>query len=258
MLRRCCPPLAEDAVHVWHQRTDRFDQDPAFVDAFHKLLSPGEQTRFAQIRRPGDRFVYLLSRAMMRTVLAQYVDSACENLAFGANDFGKPILTPSERPAVHFNLTHSRGAIALAVSATCEVGIDIEDRYRAVEFRALADRFFSEPEACYLRGLEGERLRDAFFAIWTLKEAFVKGIGRGLSFPLDAFCFDLDVHRLIAFRPLADYVATDWGFRQFELDDQHSGALAIRGRHAEEVCVQFYEWDAHFGTDATTGEGERS
>lgn len=248
MLARCCPPLAENSVHVWHQRTDRLG-DSAFANTLERLLSPAERTRIAQIRRPSDQLVYLLSRAMMRTVLAQYLESTCDQIAFGANGFGKPILTSCKQPSLHFNLTHSRGAVALAVSATREVGIDIEDRHRAVEFRALADRFFAEPEARHLRDLEGECLRDAFFAIWTLKEAFVKGIGRGLSFPLDAFCFDLDVHRLRAFRPLADFVSTDWHFRQFELDDQHPGALAIRGQEADEVCVQFYEWHAHFGAD---------
>ena len=57
--------------------------------------------------------------------------------------------------------------------------------------------------------LPSEERGPTFFAIWTLKEAFVKGIGRGISFPLDAFCFDLDGARLVRFRPLADFVSRD-------------------------------------------------
>ncbi len=246
MLSHCnSPPLRENVVHVWQQRTESLG-DWAFADPLREVLSPSEQTRLAQIRRDADRAIYYVSRLMMRTVLARYLDCSCENIAFGANDYGKPVLKVSDPPSVHFNLTHSRGAVALAVSLNREVGIDIEDRRRTVEYMALAERFFAPSETTHLRGLLGDSVREAFFAIWTLKEAYVKGIGRGLSFPLDAFCFDLDAHRLLAFRPLADFVATDWRFRQFELSDRHCGALAVRGHLDDEVCVEFFDWEDHF------------
>jgi 4'-phosphopantetheinyl transferase len=145
---------------------------------------------------------------------------------------------------LRFNLTHSRGAVALAVSGGREVGIDIEERRRVVEYLQLAERFFSADEARHLRRLAPEQRGEAFFAIWTLKEAFVKGIGRGLTFPLDAFCFDLEVDRLVRFRPLADFVSPDWHFTHFDLGAHHRGALAVQDLAGRAVTVLMRDWAA--------------
>jgi 4'-phosphopantetheinyl transferase len=211
------------------------------------LLSAQELQRMNCYRHERDRTLFLWARGLVRTVLASYLDCACHEMRFAANDFGKPVLVAEGRPTLHFNLTHSRGAIALAVSGGREVGIDVEERRRPVEHLALAERFFSEPEARHLRGLHPDELPAAFFAMWTLKEAFVKGIGRGLTFPLEAFCFDMEGCRLRAFRPLAHFVACDWHFHQFDLGERHCGALAVRGAGA---TIEMRDWAAAFVPDA--------
>ena len=205
--------------------------------------------RLARYRQESDRLLYLLSRGLMRTVLASYLDCECAAIGYTSSAHGKPLLNVEApvadapgAPRLHFNLTHSHGAIALAVSREREVGIDIESRYRPTEYLLLAERFFTIEESSHLQSLHGAQRRDAFFAIWTLKEAFVKGIGRGLSFPLDAFCFELDLNRFIAFKPLADFVSADWHFQQFDLSDQHCGAVAVQQRADETVRIEFREW----------------
>ena len=230
-------------VHIWHFRADQLS-DASAADA---LLAPDERARMNVYRRPHDARMYLLCRAMMRTVLSRYLGCDCADLRFTANAFGKPILDGAHF-ALHFNLSHSHGIAALAVSVDRAVGIDIEDRTRAIDHLALAERFFPAEEAQQLRALRGDQLRDAFFSIWTLKEAFVKGIGQGLTFPLDAFCFDLDVDRLIAFRPLADFVSPDWQFQQFDLTDRHRGAVAVQAQSGEVVRIVMHEWgsEAHW------------
>ncbi len=231
--------IGADEVHVWHLHADRATE-PADL---RTLLSAQELERMNRYRHERDRTLFLWARGLVRTVLASYLDCACDELRFAANDFGKPILQVRGPQPLHFNLTHSRGAVALAVSGGREVGIDVEERHRSVEYLALAERFFAEPEARHLRGLPPNELPGAFFAIWTLKEAFVKGIGRGLTFPLEAFCFDLDGCRLRAFRPLADFVERDWNFHQFDLGERHCGALAVRGAGA---TIEMRDWAAVF------------
>jgi 4'-phosphopantetheinyl transferase len=109
------------------------------------------------------------------------------------------------------------------------VGVDVEERSRKVDYLGLAERYFASDEARYLTTLPEEQRGDAFFAIWTLKEAYVKGIGRGLTFPLDVFAFELAASRLIAFRALMDFVDCDWQFHQFDMGEQHCGAVAVQG-----------------------------
>ena len=200
--------------------------------------------RYGQER---DRLMHLLSRAMMRTVLASYLGCASADLRFSANAHGKPILHAEDGPPrLHFNLTHKAGTVALAVSGDREVGIDIEERRRVVEYLQLAERFFCADEARHLRQLPPAQVSEAFFAIWTLKEAFVKGIGRGLTFPLDAFCFDLEIDRFVRFRPLADFVSPDWHFTQFELGERLRGALAVQCPAGDAVTIEMRDWAVAF------------
>jgi 4'-phosphopantetheinyl transferase len=246
MLHRPSHTIGPDEVHVWHVLADHLT-DPAARDAIYALLSPQEQERMTCLRRTRDQTLFLLARGLMRTVLASYLDCKCHEVRFAANDYGKPILhADSRHPPLQFNLTHSRGAAALAVSRDREVGIDVEERQRPVEYLALAQRFFAAAEARHLQELREEQRGEAFFAIWTLKEAFVKGIGRGLSFPLDAFCFDLEVNRLIRFRPLADFVSCDWQFHQFDLGERHCGALAVQNPVGSDVTIEMRNWPTAF------------
>jgi 4'-phosphopantetheinyl transferase len=200
------------------------------------------------LRRERDRTLFLLSRALMRTVLASYLQCSGHDVRFCSNDFGKPILHAEVcgSAGLHFNLTHSRGAVALAVSRGREVGVDVEERGRQVEHLALAERFFAPAEAKHLQDLCEEERGPAFFAIWTLKEAFVKGIGRGLSFPLDAFCFELELDRLVGFRPLADFVSPDWHFQQFDMGDRHCGAVAVQTPPGAKVQITLRDWREAF------------
>ncbi|MBI2807960.1 MAG: 4'-phosphopantetheinyl transferase superfamily protein [Planctomycetes bacterium] len=247
--------MATDEVHVWHLLAEQVAA-PNLLEVARGLLADDERQRMNCFRQERDRLLFLLSRVLMRTVLASYLGCDAREVRFGADDHGKPILhagAPGVPPVartsgspLQFNLTHSRGAVALAVSGGCDVGVDIEERQRSVEYLALAERFFAPAEAAHLRALPVEHLPAAFFAVWTLKEAYVKGIGRGLSFPLDAFCFDLDVTRLLRFRPLADFVSPDWHFQQFELGERHCGAVAVQNPGGGAINITLRDWREAF------------
>jgi 4'-phosphopantetheinyl transferase len=245
MLHRPRHTIGEHEIHVWHLFADELTDD-ATQNALRDLLNSAELDRMARLRSEADRTLYLLSRGLTRTVLASYLGCQGGDVRFAASDFGKPILHADHQPRVIFNLTHSGGAAALAVSSGREVGIDIEQRERDVDFLALAQRFFAAAEAEHLVSLSDEQRRRAFFAIWTLKEAFVKGIGRGLTFPLDAFCFDLELDRLLRFRPLAASVSPHWHFQQFSLGDDHSGAVAVQTSEANKLHIVMRDWRSTF------------
>jgi 4'-phosphopantetheinyl transferase len=251
-LHRPCHIIGAEEVHIWNLLADGIP--PTLLDDLGSMLSSDEKTRAVVFRHERDRVLFVLSRVLLRTVLASYLDCGIGDIRLIANEFGKPVLatTPPARAGgslgtegslgLHFNLTHSRGAVALAVGKR-EVGVDVEERRRKVEYLALAERFFAPSEWRYLQTLADDDVPPAFFAIWTLKEAFVKGIGRGLSFPLDAFCFDLAGDRLLRFRPLADFVAPDWHFQQFKVGDHHCGAVAVQGGPAR---IEQRDWASAF------------
>jgi 4'-phosphopantetheinyl transferase len=236
--------LGPDAVHVWRLHADDV-AEPALLRRFEALLSPEESERYVRFGHKRTRREFLLARGLARTVLASYAGVAPSDLRFQADAFGKPtLLAPTADPRLHFNISHSHGAIVCAAAMGRQVGIDVEDGSRRVQYLDLAERYFAPAEVAHLHGLPIADRRAAFFAIWTLKEAFVKAIGQGLSFALDSFAFELDVDRLLRFQPPASLPGS-WRFFQFEPTPRHRGALAVEC-NGREVRVMMRDWSNVF------------
>lgn len=158
------------------------DVGPALFAGYHALLDAQEQQRLTRFHIDGARREYLLSRALLRTALAAQFGTEPAALRFVSDDDGKPQLA-APFSDWHFNLSHSAEWVALALSGTGPVGIDIESHARPNDLAAIARRFFSQAEnAALQRDPPGSALWiERFFAIWTLKEAHAKALGCGLS-----------------------------------------------------------------------------
>ena len=81
-------------------------------------------------------------------------------------------------PSVH--------GIAFIAIASDIIGVDIERIDRDVDCAAVAETVFSSKEIEQLHSTAAERQRDAFFATWTRKEAYLKATGLGFSSDLPA------------------------------------------------------------------------
>lgn len=171
--------LAPEPVHL----------APTLAASWAALLSPDERLRWQRFARDEDRCRFLLVRALVRRVLARELDLPPQDLYFRADTHGKPRVGSSAAPPMHFNLSHTRGLSVLAVSRQAEVGVDVEALARKVDLLALARRYFATSEVQALEALAPQPQRELFFALWTLKEAWVKAKGLGLRVPLDEFSF---------------------------------------------------------------------
>lgn len=167
----------------------------ATAQRFSGWLSPDEQERWQRFRLEGDRQRFLLARALVRSVLAAYVQQLPQALQFARNRYGKPELVQVDAdPAQHlkFNISHTQGLLVLAVTLADEIGVDVESTTREAEMLALAERYFAASEVSMLRAAAPLQLRELFFRLWTLKEAYVKARGLGLQLGLDSFAFGFD------------------------------------------------------------------
>ena len=170
------PPLAADDPEVW-----TFDLDTdGEVD--ESVLSAGEAARADRFHFDVDRVRFRRRRARLRHLLAGYCRQSPEQLVFGANEFGKPNVAGFEH--VHFNSTSSDGAGAVAVCRH-QVGVDLEKIDPSPSDLDVARRLFAREE------LAAQRDPGDFFRCWSRKEAYVKVIGHGLSFPLDSFAIEV-------------------------------------------------------------------
>ena len=181
-------------VHVWCRATDALSGDD--LRAADATLSDDERERCVRFVRPDDRRDFAAAHDLLRRALSTFENREPGEWAFAAGGHGKPMLDPL-MGGLHFNLSHTRGFVACAVTRAAPVGIDVERLNRDVDLSRLAARFFSSAEIEDLG--KSADARGHFFELWTLKEAFLKSTGDGMSRPLNSMSFDLRadrVHRL--------------------------------------------------------------
>lgn len=210
-----------DQVVVWSWR---LELEPLSFEAAEALLSDDEKARGLRFVTAALRHRFVAGRARLRSLLGAHLGLDPHTLVFAENAFGKPRL--ADRPSVHFSLSHSGDQAVLAVSEQREIGIDIE-RVRPLDHLDLARRYFHPNEVAAIEAVrEPDEQLLAFFRIWTLKEAVVKAIGKGLSIPLDTF--DLS----IATSPPAMVLAPEGAPRSWWLHQttgSYCFALAVPG-----------------------------
>jgi len=170
--------MAAVAVHF-----DTLEAGVAEVARLALLLDPAERERASRFRFDRDRRRFVVRRAKLRLLLAERAGRAPEALAYAASSHGKPALPGA---GFCFSLSHSGERMMLAI-AEGEVGCDIEAVDETIDWREIADGLFAAAERDALAALPEAEGRRAFFECWARKEAFVKALGLGLSYPLDAF-----------------------------------------------------------------------
>lgn len=222
-------PLPRGEAHLWYVRAEDVTE-PSLLTAYEALLAPEERARKARFYFDRHRHEYLLTRALCRGVLSRYADVAPAAWGFTANRYGRPeIASPAACP-LRFNLTNTDGLIACLVAHEREIGVDVEDIERQGETVSIADRFFSPLEVAALHAVPEAARRGRFFDYWTLKEAYIKARGMGLSIPLDHFSFIIEPGRAIriAFAPMLEDDPSTWQFAQLRPTPRHLISAAVR------------------------------
>lgn len=241
--------LAPDEVHVWHASPEQIAQ-PEQLAQYESLLSADERERQRRFVRPIDALHYLVAHALVRTSLSFYADVAPQDWRFEANHYGRPqVAGPAAARELQFNLSHTAGLVACGIAWRREIGVDVEDLNRAELSLNIADRYFSPQEAAELKSQPVERQPERFFEYWTLKEAYIKARGVGMSLPLDRFTIHLSAEPLNAGRPIAISFApplvddaASWQFAQFCPTQRHVLAVAVRCQPAESCRVILREF----------------
>lgn len=191
-----------------------------------KLLDDEERARVARFAFEVDRQAYVAAHALLRVALSRLADRAPQDWRFAATPSGKPYLVNPPRD-LRFSLSHTQSMVTIAIAEGVEIGVDVESTDRRAENMKVAERFFAPEEIVVLRALDGVARRDAFFAIWTLKEAVVKATGQGISGGLKNFVVTLDPLRLT----MRDASATtDWRLAHWRCGAHH---IALAGQCAD-------------------------
>ncbi|MBN1489669.1 MAG: 4'-phosphopantetheinyl transferase superfamily protein [Phycisphaerae bacterium] len=235
--------LGTDEVHVWYAFPERV-AGLTSVEHLRAILSDEETARQRRFVFEKDRDLFLVARVLVRVVLSRYAGVAAAAWNFTEDAHGKPeIAGPAEGIGLRFNLSHTGGMATCAVTRNHDVGVDVENVNRRVSMTELARRYFAAREAEAIERLSGAAQRERFFAYWTLKEAYVKARGLGLSIPLDGFAFEFDSrdNARIVFMDAVTDSAADWQFARFQPSRPHRIAVAIRAPSDRPLAISIQE-----------------
>ena len=208
------------------------------------LLDDDERDRAGRFHFDRDRKSYIAAHAVGRRLLSSRAggDPSAWRFAIGAH--GKPeVVPPPSAPRLRLNLSHTRGLAAAVLTEEFDVGVDVEWLGRNASGPDLARRFFAPTECAQLAAAPAALADETFLTFWTLKEAYIKAIGKGLAQPLNSFAFTLSP-LAIAFQPESDDDPANWHFQRFRPTPDHLLALAARRPPTIELNVTASAVDA--------------
>lgn len=167
-------------VQVYVCPVSRVPQDHMVLSHYLGFLSWAEKLRYDQYHPKAAR-LFLISRVLVKTILADKLGISPHEVNIQLHPNGKPFVQGSK--TVYFNLTHSADVIILAMTEEGEIGVDIEQVDREFEWM----RVDSVLDLSEIEWIKEKELTDSssvyqrFFQIWTLKEAYIKCTGEGMS-----------------------------------------------------------------------------
>lgn len=229
-------PLAPNEIHLWLAFYEEIT-DERLHSAYRNLLNPAEKEQEPRFYFAKDRRRYLVTRALVRTVLSRYVSIDPKEWIFSANAYGRPDIVNAQArdECVTFNLSHTQSLIVLGVSKRRALGVDVENLWAREASIDIADRYFAPQEVAALAAAPRHQRQYRFFEYWTFKEAYIKARGMGLSLPLDKFSFHYPDDRAveIAIHPeFADH-SKRWQFWQFRPTPEYLVAICAERSGAQ-------------------------
>jgi 4'-phosphopantetheinyl transferase len=191
-------------------------------------LSEDERGRAARFVFPRDRRRFVVTRACLRTLLADGADPRAVRFVY--SEAGKPALEGST-PACHFNVSHSEDLALIAIGRDAALGVDVEAVRPLPDMHNIATRYFTRAETDDIFGVPPAARDLAFFSCWTRKEAFSKALGDGLSLALDRYrvtCRPDEPARLVEIDGSA-HAAAEWIMHDLPPAPGFAGAVVYRG-----------------------------
>jgi 4'-phosphopantetheinyl transferase len=234
-------------VHIHYRSTGRISPEE-HAQAL-RILSSDEVERAQRFVFSRDRVVFVAAHMLLRQALSEYEDVPSSAWTFAADLYGKPMLAERFRSSnLSFNLSHTSGLVACVICRRRDVGIDVESLDREVDWREIASRFFSAREVTSLDGSVKSDEHAHFTELWTLKEAYIKAIGTGLSHPLHTFSFVYTGATSLRFEPAVRDEQSAWQFALFAPTARHRMAVAA-GRTGRET-LRMTTWGEQSGGSA--------
>jgi 4'-phosphopantetheinyl transferase len=233
------PDLGRHEIHVW-----RFylNQSKADVSQLKDCLSVEEYRRAASFHFIRDQTNFVIRRAILRHLTASYLGLAASSVKLLSPPNGKLVISGQDGlEGIRFNCSHSADWGLIAIARNREVGVDLEQHRPLADVMALANTCFSHHEIAELTKVPEGLKTQCFYNGWTRKEAFVKAIGLGLSFPPNNVSVSLALDRPAKLLKVEGYLQAwnRWKLVSFDVNPGYSAALVYENKNAN---FKYFEW----------------
>jgi 4'-phosphopantetheinyl transferase len=231
-------PFPENAIHLWRATLDGTERQ---LGRLETVLGTEERRRARAFRGEVDRKRYLASHGILRILLSRYLKRKPQELEYVYDGLGKPRLSGRNGVPISYSISHSSGMALYAFASGHRIGVDLECVQPLEGAQDIVLRYFAQDETALLLNCDDDCRQEAFFRIWTLKEAYVKAIGEGMQCPFDRFS--------ISHCPLCEADSArisdrgraggEWVLKSVVPSPRYVGAVAFEG---SEVFLTKFDW----------------
>lgn len=235
-----CISLEPNDVHLWI-----IDQQKVvnanLLEKYIEALSTDEKSRFTELKSTRHQQQFVITRASLRFIIAQYKSTTINDIPFSRSEFGKPLLNFPDC-SLNYNLSHSSDKIVIAFTKIGDIGVDIEFMKNSRDMTKIAKHYFHEQEQIFINKSENQRY---LYRLWTLKEAYTKATGDGLKKSFNKFYFEFNKPESPGIvLPQGDAESPqNWLFQHWFLQPNFSLAVALKKNSdtsALKVCAREY------------------
>ena len=180
------PEHAQKELDLWVLQVGKADDRQLDLS----LLDVQEHQRAARLNRPQDRVSYLAAHILLRQLLSERLGVPPQEIAYirqpcpvCGGPHGRPELDRPRRP-LHFSLSRC-GDVVLIGMAAARLGVDIEALPQQETIAEISALLHASERTEVVSAPPSERA-PRFARLWTRKEAYLKGIGVGITAGLEA------------------------------------------------------------------------
>src|SRR5258708_3596504 len=209
--------LSKAEVHVWIATVPA----PTAVANLARILSPDEVARAERYHKPDSAATFIVARAILRSLLAEYLATIPSSIRFAYSATGRPSVE-YPRTDIDVSIAHSANAILIGATRCRCLGVDIEYISPTFDFSEVVASALGQEERKILESVRDSQRRSLFFTLWTAREALVKACGAGVTAPLSELGLSLKYspegavqvmhkiakpHQCVVLTPLLNYPA---------------------------------------------------
>jgi len=231
--------MKSNTIDIW---ICQFDTQQHNLDNFYLTLSAEEKQRAKRYKFSEHKNYFIIFHGFMREILAKYLQIKPIDIEYTKGEKGKPYLSSCLNSSIQFNLSHTKDIALLAISSDGEVGVDIEHLDRKTDWKGIVKRFFTADEQQALFILPEELQQQAFYELWTRKEAYMKVLGSGLSLSPTAFSLTVPPEKPALLQHHSKKFRTDKtiNFKQLKLPQTLQNCCASIASELDIQIINYY------------------